>query len=768
MIKIVKILLISTLSLLFIALSSAYLGLSLSLPKLTADHSSGHLSKSVTIERDRLGTAVISGDNRQDVAYALGFAHGQDRFFQMDLLRRNSAGELAEIFGKKALNLDKSRRFHQLRKRAEKIVTNMPPKQKLLLQTYANGVNDAVAEQKLNSFEYLLTGTSPKAWRPADSLLVIYSMYLDLQGNTVKRDMALTQIKRLYGEQMLAFVTQNSPYQAALDSSLLPIDNIATPELETQLLASALVSTIEEPLDVGSNNWAVTGAHTQSGRSMLSDDMHLSFSVPIIWYRAQLNYPLDSGEQTQVTGVSLPGAPAIVVGTNGRLAWGFTNAYIDTADWVAIEDSEPVKSEVELMHFSQSGESEEYSIEVSKYGPVRQVDGQKYALSWVAHKDYAVDMELMELESAANVTEGLSIATSLGIPVQNMMLVDSSGNAAWKPAGAVPSRTNPADIAQQVDDYQIAKWEVDEVELPQVVNPSDGRLWSANSRVVSAEQSSRFGDGGYALGARGLQIRDRLFESDTFTEQDFYQLQLDNKAKFLMPWHKYLMDTLAKEPARFARDIQYLRDWQACACADSVGYTLVRSFRASLIDASFAPLETGLKTLNLSLSPIKRYLEPAMWQLIEDTPASWLPKQYSSWHNFVTQVYLDTTESLLSEYSDSAELADLKWGKVNALKIQHPFSKQIPILSALLDMPEAAGFGDSFMPAVQGKSFGASQRFIIQPGLENQAIMVIPGGQSGHPLSDYYRAGFEDFVTHQPTPLLPGEPIHKITIKPTI
>lgn len=765
MTKIIKILLILTLSLIFILLSTAYFGLHLSLPKLSGEFRSGHLFESVTIERDRLGTAVIHGQNRRDVAYALGFAHGQDRFFQMDLLRRNSAGELAEIFGEKALNLDKSRRFHQLRKRAENIVAKMEPKQKLLLQAYANGVNAAVAEPSLSAFEYLLTGASPQTWQPADSLLVIYSMYLDLQGNTPNRDMALTQIQRLYGEQMLAFVTQNSPYQAALDFSLLPTEEILTPELEPQLLATALISTIEEPLDIGSNNWAVTGALTESGRAMLSDDMHLSLAVPIIWYRAQLNYFSGSGDKVQVTGVSLPGAPAIVVGTNNKLAWGFTNAYIDTADWIALDDKEPLTTEIEFIKLPGSQSSIEYPIQLSQFGPVKQVNGQDYALSWVAHQDYAVDMELMGLETISSVQEGLALATTFGIPVQNLMLVDSEGNAAWKPAGAVPSRTNPANVAQLPENYQGALWEIDETELPQVVNPEHGRLWSANSRVISAEQFGRFGDGGYALGARSQQIRDRLFESEQFSEQDFYRLQLDNEAKFLTPWHDYLIHLLSHERVRFAKDIQFIRDWQACACADSVGYTLVRSFRAKLIDASFAPIETGLKEINVSLSPVKRYLEPAMWQLLEDEPESWLPEQYSSWDKFAIQAYVDSTLELLDKHSDGESLADLNWGKVNALKIQHPFSKQMPLLSSWLDMPTVTGFGDSFMPAVQRSFFGASQRFIVQPGLESQAIMVIPGGQSGHPLSDYYRAGFDEYANHESTPLLPDEILHKITIQ---
>lgn len=764
MTTIIKKLLVIGLSLVFILVLTTYLGLYMSLPKLSGEYTSGHLFKSVTIERDRLGTAVIHGDNRQDVAYALGFAHGQDRFFQMDLLRRNSAGELAEIFGEKAVNLDKSRRFHQLRKRAENIVLNMDPKQKLQLQAYANGVNAALDEQSIRSFEYLLTGSKPESWVPADSLLVIYSMYLDLQGNTLKRDMALTQMSRLYGQDMLDFITQNSPFQAALDSSLLPLKEMTIPTLDPLRVAAAILTPIEEPLDIGSNNWAVTGDMTSSGSAMLSDDMHLSFAVPIIWYRAQLNYPSITGEPVQVTGVSLPGAPAIVVGTNNKVAWGFTNAYIDTADWVVISDDEPLQIEIELMKVAGTEKALEYTIEQSRFGPVKTVDGQKYALSWVAHQDYAVDMELMGLETVSNVNEGLNLATTFGIPVQNMMLVDHLGNAAWKLAGAIPSRVNPTNLAQLPEIYQDELWQVDEAQLPQVLTNKQGRLWSANARVLSAEASKRFGDGGYALGARGQQIRDNLFKSEQFNEQDFYQLQLDNQAHFMMPWQALLISSLTKEPKRFARDIQFLRDWQACACADSVGYTLVRSFRERLIDMSFAPIETGLKKLDVSLSPIKRYLEPAMWQLLNDKPNSWLPEQVNSWDALIIQAYASATRDLLDEHSPSDELADLTWGKVNELNIKHPFSKQIPLLSRFLDMPTTPGFGDSFMPAVQKHSFGASQRFIVQPGHESEAMMVIPGGQSGHPLSDYYRAGFHEYINQAPTPLLPSDILHKIII----
>ncbi|WP_428617697.1 penicillin acylase family protein [Shewanella sp.] len=758
MIKIIKPLLVTFLFLLFLLAISVYVALHLSLPKLSGEVSSSKIAAKVTIDRDRLGTAVIHGENRQDVAFALGFAHGQDRFFQMDLLRRNSAGELAELFGEPALALDKSRRFHQLRQRAERIYGQLPTAQQQLLQRYADGVNQALAAQTLKSFEYLLTRAKPAPWQPADSLLVIYSMYLDLQGNSLKRDLTLDHIERRFGSEMRAFITQTSNYQAALDNSLFPSDPPPVPSMTSLAdtsLAQRLALMIDEPIEVGSNNWAVTGEMTHTASAMLSDDMHLSFAVPIIWYRAQLNYPDAKGNAVQVTGVSLPGAPAIVVGSNGKLAWGFTNAYIDTADWVALDIDEPLEVVNETIKLPK-GEVD-FAIKLSRFGPVLQKGDQAYALAWVAHQDYAVNMELMALEQVDNVPDGLALASGFGIPVQNLMLADSQGHAGWQLAGAVPARTLTSDIALTSEQIEWAKWQQRDSELPSRLDPPGGRLWSANARVMSTHDAQRFGDGGYALGARSAQIRDRLLELEKFDEGDFYRIQLDNEARFYRPWQSYLLDALMREPKRFAKDIVQIRDWQGCACAESVGFTLVKAFRSQILNSAFAPIEAELAKEQLSLAVLKRYLEPGIWQLLKQAPSDWLPKEVASWDELVIASYVAARDKLLSQYSDDGELSALNWGRVNTLTIQHPFSRQMPLLSRFLDMPQVAGFGDTFMPAVQRKSFGASQRFIVQPGYEERAIMTIPGGQSGHPLSKYYRAGFGEYARGAVTPLLPAE-----------
>lgn len=759
MFKVIKRLLLVVVILALASTAIVYGVLTLSLPALDGKGRSDALTQPVKVARDTLGQAIITATTRHDAAYGLGYAHGQDRFFQMDLLRRNAAGELSELFGEAALGLDKKMRFHQLRKRSQAILKTLPKADKQLLRSYAQGVNEGLAQVGYPSFEYLLTGAEQKPWQSEDSLLVIFSMYLDLQSSTFERDQALIQIEQQYGAEMVSFLTQPSQYQAALDGSQLALLNNPIPELLSQPITA--IKPITANLEVGSNNWAVTSNLTNTQAAMLSDDMHLSMAVPVIWYRAQLNYSLNN-KPMQVTGVSLPGAPAIVVGTNNNVAWGFTNGYLDTADWIAL-NSDSKMWQVDESIALPSGKVESYSLTLSEYGPVKYINEKPYALSWAAHQPYAVNIQLLQLEQAQTVDDALDIASGVGIPVQNLLVVDDQGNAAWKNMGGIPARTTPSELAVKEEDYS-ALWQQNEIDRPFIKNPENGRLWTGNSRVVSADDNVRFGNGGYALGARATQIRDRLFEKQRFNESDFYQLQLDNQARFLMPWHALLLEQLKKQPARYKDHINALENWQQCACPQSIGYTLVKTYRDELINILFSSIETTLNQRDGTLKYVKRDLEPAVWQLIKAQPTSWVNPQFTNWEQQLQGAFEQTLTQLTSRFGNNIQ--NWQWGKVNQLVIKHPFAKQKPILSKLLNMPTAPGFGDSYMPAVQKRSFGASQRFIVQPGHLKNAILTIPGGQSGHPLSEFYRAGFDEYVKGKHTPLLPQALMHQIEIAP--
>ncbi|QUJ66595.1 penicillin acylase family protein [Photobacterium sp. GJ3] len=504
---------------------------------------------------------------------------------------------------------------------------------------------------------------------------------------------------------------------------------------------------------------------TQSGHAMLSNDMHLNLNVPVIWYRAQLNFPSQNGP-VQVTGVSLPGMPVIVAGTNRHIAWGFTNGYIDTADWVLLDNTTKTEQVIEKLKTPEK--TIDYPIDSSSYGPVTQIGSKRYALSWVAHESYAVNLELMSLETASSVADGLTKTRNTGIPVQNMLITDRQGNAAWRLTGAIPARDNPQQSPVTVREYPTSQWEERAKNVPVVTNPEHQRLWSANNRVLSAKDNTRFGNGGYAIASRAIQIRDKLMARQQFDESDFFQMQLDNKALFMTRWHSLLLSQLELHPERFQEDIRHLKQWQECACATSVGYTLASAFRSHLIDAVFAPLQHQLSAEGLSLKPLKDNLEPAIWQLLKEEPTSWLPTGEKDWASLLINVYVKSREALFKEHSPDKNLAELNWGKVNTLAIQHPFSAKVPQLGWLLNMPKVEGFGGRYEPAVQTQRFGASERFVVQPGREEHGILTIPGGQSANPLSPFFHAGFNDYANHRHTPLLPGDIQYRLTLAPLI
>lgn len=783
--KIIKWSIASILVLSVISILAAYLIVQASLPMLSGSLNTTDIGKNATLSRDQLGTAVIVAESEYDAAYLLGYAHAQDRLFQMDLLRRQSAGELSALVGRVAINLDKKHRIHQFRKRAESILASLSLHQKKILDHYTKGVNAAAQSLSAKPFEYYLVGAKFTPWQPADSLLATYSMYIDLQLAQTEIDFRLTALKALFGSSMYNFFTLPSSYQAAIDNSTIHLLPVEIPTLENDISNNLLannVSTIDfshfdaiaEQPDLGSNNWGVSGRLTSSDSAMVSNDMHLGINVPAIWYRAQINYKTTARSLTvsddginelkitkvKVTGVSLPGTPAVIVGSNGKVAWGFTNSNVDNVDWFEVSQNTVIRTVEEIIDTLEG--PEKFTFETTDIGPIREFNGKKYALKWVAHQDYAVNIQIADMAKMNSVEEGLALARKVRIPAQNMVIVDAQGSVAWQLTGAITSRTPQIRHALPAEEFSNA-WKQADLDPAHVINPENGKVWSANARVISTSDLARFGDGGYALGARQQQIMSSLMQQDEFSEQDFYAIQLDNAALFLTPWHNLLLKTLSNSPQKYAQDIEILNGWQACACDNEVAYTLVRRFRSGVINTLLAPINQKLKEHDLSTSYLLRSIEPAIWALLQKQPDTWLSKEYKDYTDMLLSSYDKTKTRLMHRYGASEQdMSPLTWGNVNQLIVKHPFSGQLSFMSSWLDMPNAMGFGDSYMPAVQSGNFGASQRLIVRPGNEEQGILTIPGGQSGHFLSDFYRSGYDDYVTNKNTPLLPGEISHSL------
>jgi len=299
-------------------------------------------------------------------------------------------------------------------------------------------------------------------------------------------------------------------------------------------------------------------------------------------------------------------------------------------------------------------------------------------------------------------------------------------------------------------------------------------LWTANQRVVTGELEGVLGDdevdvgaGGYDLGARARQIRDDLLSlAHPATEADMLTIQLDSRALFLARWRDLLLalideDAMANAPRR--REFRALVSEGAIeASADAVGYRLVRTFRGNTLNALWRSLSTGL--LGAKFDERRPGLfEAAGWRLVSEQPTAIPPPGRGDWRAFLLQRLDATIEESLKVCST---LAACKYGELDPIAVRHPLSRAIPFLSKLLDMPTLPLSGDHNMPHVQDGSFGASERFAVSPGRERDGYLTLPGGPSGHPLSPFYRSGFDDWANGVPTPFLPGPAAHQLKLEP--
>ncbi len=791
----IKTTLIGVFSLLLLVVLIGYWLFRSSLPELDGELSFQELSQTVTIERDKMGLVTISSTSRTDSAFAMGFVHAQERFFQMDLLRRSGAGELSELFGKLALKRDKRNRVHRFRARAKRFMAAFPEYQKQIFSSYTKGVNAGLKALETKPFEYYLLQTEPQQWQIEDSLLTSYAMYFDLQSSFGRLEWHQHLLRQSLPEELTKFLLPNrSFWDAPIQEDSEVWEQQALPSLHSKLTASIQSRQImEQDLRreessrfgvIGSNNWAIGGTMTKSGAAIMADDMHLGLSVPNTWFRMRLLNPDGS---LDVNGVSLPGGPLIVAGSNTYVAWGFTNSYGDWGDLIQLklnpEDSSQYLTEKGYQTFTEYSEiikvkgkdSSELIVKETIWGPVvTGASNEMMAYQWVAHYPQGMNGGLLAMEKMKSVEQTLSIVDSIGMPAQNAILADKFGNIAWTIFGAIPQRRYPEasliDSEQKlsaVNYIQPADWSdgkhgwdgwLQSEQYPRVKNPVNYRLWTANTRVVTGKDLAIVGKGHYALGARAKQIRDGLLQlKGPIREQDLLQVQLDDRAIFLSRWQQLLVGVIEKTESKKLKIFQEsLQQWGERASVDSVGYRLVKEFRLKVSRTLFASITAPCKEMfpQCNYYRATHLWEEPLWTLVTEKNPAWLPEKYSQWQNFFEKMIEETFSAVLN---GEQNLEKYTWGAKNQIKIKHPLSRGVPGLSLLTDMPVKSYSGDRDMPKAATSRFGASERMIISPGHEADAILHMPTSQSGHPLSPYYGKGHEDWVEGRATPLLPGE-----------
>jgi penicillin amidase len=532
---------------------------------------------------------------------------------------------------------------------------------------------------------------------------------------------------------------------------------------------------------VGSNSLAVAGALT-GGAALIANDTHLDLGVPCLWFRARLIYPSPrhAGSMSDTSGVTLPGLPAIALGSNGRVAWGFTNSYADTSDWVRVtRDADRyrdahggwknIEKHTETIHVRGAAD-ETLAVEDTQWGPIAatDADGTPLALEWSAQQPGALNLALRGMADADNVEEAIAIANVSGIPPQNIVVGDAAGHVEWSIAGRIPKRIGGYDASLPFDATRPGTgWDgwLDPGAVPHVADPLSDRLWSGNQRAVDGEALALLGDGGYDIGARARQLRDDLAAREHFVPGDLLAIQLDDRAMFLARWKDLLGGTLAHAPASALIEAMKrgLADWDGRASIGSVSYRLVAAWHTEVTDTVLDGFAAKVReTFPDFVLPKLLQADQAVWTLVTTQPAHLLLPGYTDWNDLLTRCAERVGRTL---DAGPGGLAARTWGERNTTHIAHPLSRSLPsFVSRFLDMPAEPLPGDRDIPRVQEPRFGAAVRFGVAPGDEAAGYLTIAGGQSGHPLSPYYGAGHADWASGVATPFLPGPAQHTLTL----
>lgn len=761
------------------------------MPQLDGTVKLDRLTAEVRVYTDAHGIPVINAANRIDAVRALGYVTARDRLFQMELMRRKSAGRLSEIFGALALDSDIKARTYGFHRETKAILAKLPPAHLDYLQSYADGINSYIAESGKLPFEFTVLGYQPEPWTTEDSLLVILGMCENLTAGEESGERMLTVMEKTLPDAAMRFLTPDTDFyterlqkqaESLRPAQAIPVEALATVlgrQPADKTLSAQLVQ--QSDLMLGSNAWAVSGKLTADGRAILANDMHLGISVPNIWYRIELNYG-----DTHAAGVTLPGTPLLIVGSNRHIAWGTTNLTGDFLDLVKLDinPADPNQYRVgdQWQRFDEypetilvkGAEAKQIVVKQTRWGPVatQPLLDQPVAIHWVALDADAMNLNLFDLEQGETLEQAVKIVNSGGGPQLNILLADDQGHIAWTLMGKIPKRFgNDGLTSRSWADGKVG-WNgyVEPENLPRVIDPPEGFLASANDRRLGKNYPYVIGHQ-FGNGYRAYRITQQLKQMSKIGEQAMLYLQLDTESEFYGFYQQLALNSLSAKAIALQPELTEARDyllaWDGRADVDSLGFALLVEFRKQLAESVFAPYLSASRQTDKNFSYSWTYIDTPLQALLSEKLPHTLPDaaHYRNWNDFILGQLKLSMQKLQAQHPGLA-LMELTWGKHNIIKHMHPFSRALPVLSELLDMPGEALPGCAFCVRAAGPVFGASERMVVSPSHFEDAILHMPGGQSGQPLSAYYRDQQNYWLKGLPMPLTAGKSEHTLLLQP--
>jgi len=750
------------------------------LPQLDGNLHLAGLTAPVLVRRDGNGVPHISAANQLDLFFAQGYVTAQDRLWQMDILRRNADGQLAQILGPSLVAHDRAQRVLQFARVARRVWINLSPQSKARFRAYARGVNLYIARHAHSlPPEFRLLGYSPQPWTGADSLSIGMVMIetldthwdvklarerisADLHNPALEADLypvgswrdhpptgTQLDLSRPHSEP----VDPNTGQDISQNTSQNLSRNIKRTEPPPPALDLARLRTLMNlpactGCRPGSNEWVVSGQHTASGQSLLSNDMHLELTVPNIWYMADLSAP-----GFHAAGVTLPGMPFIIAGHNDHVAWGFTALYADVQDlyletldghghYRAADGSwQPLHLDREVIHV-RGGKDVELTVRSTVHGPllnpILRGESRPIALRWTLYDPSLNTLPLYAMNTASNWTEFSAALANWCWPTQNLVYSDDQGHIAYHAIGRVPIRpAGLADVPVPATGHEWAGY-IPFDQMPNAFDPPSGFLATANSRVTTLNSPYPLTDE-WADPYRIERIYKTLQGRDHLTPHQMLALQTDIYSEVdqqLGQRFAYAIDQSSNTDDRLRAAADLMRTWDGRLSVGSAAASLVSQTRKALWPLLLRPkLGKDASLYHWSESTF------AEEEIIMGAKPQWLPPGFKNWNALLTEAVREGMQA----GRPPADLTHWAYGDWHVVEIDHPLARFLPWIGRIANTGPLPLSGDTTTVKQVGRSFGPSQRFTMDWSNIDGSTENIVLGESGNPLSPYFRDQWQDY-----------------------
>ena len=748
-----------------------------SLPRLDGTLKVSGLKYAVDVLRDAKGMPHIRAHSLEDAVFAQGFVTAQDRLWQMDITRRFAAGELSEILGAELIRHDREQRILMLPAVAERAAAALSPEQRRSSEAYCAGVNAFMESHRDRlPIEFRVLRYQPRRWRAEDSFLIGANMMKALNHGTVEneriREIVTAKLGATLAEELYpqTSIRDHPPTTAPKPSEkkakqIDPSDDDPdfAPDSQLSFDPSELQNVVEEPVP-GSNNWVVSGAHTGSGKPLLSNDMHLDYGVPGIWYEVQLDVP---DEKFNVAGVSLPGTPFVIVGHNQRIAWGFTNVEPDVEDlyveqfngkgeYLTPQGWKLAGRRHEVIHV-KSRPDETFDVEITRHGPIVSElfpgETRKLAMHWTVYDTPISFATFSAVDAAQNWQEFRRAFSQLSSPGQNVVYADVDGHVGYQATGQFPIR-RAGDGSLPVsgaDDAHEWTGSIPYDKLPSAFDPPDGIVATANARMVPNGYPypiSTYFD----MPFRTQRIYSVLQSGRRFDNSDMLSLQMDVYSDFEKNLADRFVAAVDHSPSttpRAKEAAELLRSWDGHVTSESPAANIIVFARRAAVREMLEPKLGSIRVQGLSedeksvetVPLLKRWLPSALFleNTLQDQPAQWLPRQYKNYDELLVAA-LDRAVT-----GDAGSFKIRSWTRAKEFPshFEHPIFGRIPWLRAVLPQSIAGpGLisldGDQWTVKANGRYYGPSERITMDLADFDHSTINVVTGQSGQPLSPHY------------------------------